>query len=56
MLKEAKYAGKFFKCIGNVHDPENVEASAGCKSIYRPLSEEDYEAVSVSDFDYLLSF
>ncbi|KAI4340804.1 hypothetical protein MLD38_025607 [Melastoma candidum] len=44
LLKEAKNASKFFKCVGNVHDLENMGASVGCKSIYHPLSEDEHEA------------
>lgn len=49
MLKEAKNTSKFFKFVGNAHNPENAEASNGGsgKSIYQALSEEEYESVCI---------
>lgn len=47
ILKEARNTSKFFKCIGNIHNLENGEASVGRKSVYQALSEEEYEAVSL---------
>ncbi|XP_065852226.1 dual specificity protein kinase YAK1 homolog [Euphorbia lathyris] len=44
LLKEAKNTGKFFKCIGSVHSVENGEVSLGCRSAYKALTVEEYEA------------
>ncbi|XP_048138332.1 dual specificity protein kinase YAK1 homolog isoform X2 [Rhodamnia argentea] len=44
VLKEAKNTSKFFKCIGNVHDMENFQASICQRSVYQALSEEEFEA------------
>lgn len=44
LLKEAKNTNKFFKCIGSVHNIENGEVSAGIRSAYQALTEEEYEA------------
>ncbi|XP_048325580.2 dual specificity protein kinase YAK1 homolog isoform X1 [Ziziphus jujuba] len=44
VLKEAKNTSKFFKCIASIHDVENREVSAGSKSAYQALTEEEYEA------------
>ncbi|XVF42801.1 hypothetical protein PTKIN_Ptkin01aG0394300 [Pterospermum kingtungense] len=44
VLKEAKNTSKFFKCIGSIHNIENVEASIGGRSAYQALTEEEYEA------------
>ncbi|XAR71537.1 Non-specific serine/threonine protein kinase [Bertholletia excelsa] len=40
VLKEAKNTSKFFKFVGNV----NHEESAGRRSVFQPLAEEEYEA------------
>ncbi|KAK8507511.1 hypothetical protein V6N13_141530 [Hibiscus sabdariffa] len=42
VLKEAKNTSKFFKCVGSVHNIENVEV--GGRSAYQALTEEEYEA------------
>ncbi|WCJ27736.1 hypothetical protein M5689_009462 [Euphorbia peplus] len=44
LLKEAKNTGKFFKCIGSVHNVENGEVPLGCRSAYKALTVEEYEA------------
>nr|XP_012462557.1 unnamed protein product [Gossypium raimondii] len=44
VLKEAKNASKFFKCIGSTHDIENGEVPIGSRSAYQALTEEEYEA------------
>lgn len=47
VLKDAKNASKFFKCIGSVHTLENGEVSLGGRSAYQALTVDEYEAVSV---------
>ncbi|GMI85441.1 yeast YAK1-related gene 1 [Hibiscus trionum] len=42
VLKEAKNTSKFFKCVGSIHNIENVEV--GGRSAYQALTEEEYEA------------
>ncbi|CAK7333773.1 unnamed protein product [Dovyalis caffra] len=44
VLKEAKNANKFFKCIGSVQNLENVEVSLGERSAYQALTVEEYES------------
>lgn len=46
MLKEAKNANKFFKCVGSVHNFGNGGTHGGLKSAYMALTEEEFEAVS----------
>ena len=46
MLKEAKNANKFFKCVGSVHNLGNGGTHGGLKSAYMALTEEEFEAVS----------
>ncbi|KAB1205274.1 Serine/threonine-protein kinase ppk15 [Morella rubra] len=43
VLKEAKNTGKFFKCIGSVHNIESAEVSTNGRSAYQVLTEEEYE-------------
>lgn len=47
VLKEAKNTGKFFKCIGSVHNIESAEVSTNGRSAYQVLTEEEYETVSI---------
>ncbi|KAJ6422530.1 hypothetical protein OIU84_027488 [Salix udensis] len=45
VLKEAKNASKFFKCIGSVHNLENGEL--GGRSAYQALKVEEYESIEL---------
>ncbi|KAJ6858509.1 dual specificity protein kinase YAK1 [Populus alba x Populus x berolinensis] len=47
VLKEAKNARKFFKCIGSVHNLENGEVSLGGRSAYQALKVEEYESIEL---------
>ncbi|KAJ6756906.1 hypothetical protein OIU74_026206 [Salix koriyanagi] len=44
VLKEAKNANKFFKCIGSVQNLESSEVSRGGRSAYQALTVEEYES------------
>ncbi|CAH8362305.1 unnamed protein product [Eruca vesicaria subsp. sativa] len=44
VLKEAKNANKFFKCVGSVHNLGNGGTHGGLKSAYMALTEAEFEA------------
>ncbi|KAF9670376.1 hypothetical protein SADUNF_Sadunf13G0061900 [Salix dunnii] len=44
VLKEAKNANKFFKCVGSVQNLESSAVSLGGRSAYQALTVEEYES------------
>uniref|UniRef100_A0A6N2LCF6 Protein kinase domain-containing protein n=1 Tax=Salix viminalis TaxID=40686 RepID=A0A6N2LCF6_SALVM len=44
VLKEAKNANKFFKCIGSVQNLDSSEVSRGGRNAYQALTVEEYES------------
>lgn len=48
VLKEAKNTNKFFKCVATVNTEDSGQVLMSRQSAFQPLTEEEYEVVSVS--------
>lgn len=48
VLKEAKNTNKFFKCVATVNTEDSGQVPTSRQSAFQPLTEEEYEVVSVS--------
>lgn len=48
VLKEAKNTNKFFKCVATVNSEDGGQFPMSRQSAFQPLTEEEFEVVSVS--------